>query len=83
MKALNSMKHHELKILPRYFEKILEGSKLFEIRKNDRDFQEGDLVTLLEWKDGKYTGSKIERMIGHISIFEQKENIVVFSLLYT
>lgn len=38
------MKLHELKIKQKYFEDILSGKKTFEIRKNDRDFQEGDLL---------------------------------------
>lgn len=38
------MKLHELKIKRSYFEDIIAGRKTFEVRKNDRDFQEGDLV---------------------------------------
>jgi hypothetical protein len=29
---------HELKTLPIYFEEVIEGRKLFEVRKNDRNF---------------------------------------------
>lgn len=39
------MKLHELKIKRVYFDEILSGRKTFEIRKNDRDFKEGDLIT--------------------------------------
>ena len=38
------MKIHELKIAFEYGVAKLRGEKLFEIRKNDRDFQVGDLV---------------------------------------
>lgn len=47
---------HELKILPENFEDITNGRKDFEIRKNDRDYMEGDTLALNEYKRGKYTG---------------------------
>jgi len=40
---------HELKIWPQYFNRVLDGSKTFEVRKNDRGFQFGDSVILKEW----------------------------------
>lgn len=40
---------HELKILPEYFNDVLSGNKTFEIRKNDRDFRNGDLLALNEY----------------------------------
>lgn len=33
---------HNLKIEPKYLERVLTGEKTFEIRNNDRDFQKGD-----------------------------------------
>ena len=47
---------HELKILPEYFGKKLEGFKSWEHRVNDRNFKPGDWLLLREWKDGSYTG---------------------------
>ena len=38
------MKTHELKIKKEYADFVLNGIKTFEIRKNDRDYQVGDLV---------------------------------------
>lgn len=35
---------HELKIKKRYADEIANGNKMFEIRKNDRDYQKGDLI---------------------------------------
>lgn len=35
---------HELKILSSFVRPILDGSKTFEIRENDRGFQKGDRV---------------------------------------
>jgi hypothetical protein len=40
------MRHHKLKTLPTYFERVQLGQKTFEIRKNDRDFQVGDILEL-------------------------------------
>lgn len=37
---------HVLKIWPEYYERVRNGSKTFEIRKNDRNFNLGDLVEL-------------------------------------
>lgn len=49
---------HELKTWPEFFEATLSGQKKFEVRKDDRNFFEGDVLVLREWKpDGEsYTG---------------------------
>jgi hypothetical protein len=49
---------HKLKILPEYFNAVKEGTKTFEIRKNDRGFKVGDTLLLKEWVDRKI--SKID-----------------------
>lgn len=46
---------HELKRLAEFFKAVTSGKKQFEIHKNDRKFQVGDLVILLEWNQGTYT----------------------------
>jgi hypothetical protein len=40
---------HKIKIMPEYFKAVLEGRKPFEIRNNDRHYQEGDIAVLQEW----------------------------------
>lgn len=52
-------KNHELKVWPPYFHDLLTGAKTFEIRKDDRNFQVGDFLILLEWKpdEERYTGN--------------------------
>lgn len=45
---------HELKIWPQYFCRVVDGSKTFEIRKNDRGFQPGDTVKLMEYDPTEY-----------------------------
>ena len=54
------MNKHEIKILPEYFELLFTphgGVKRFELRKNDRDYKVGDVVTLKEWTGTEYTGN--------------------------
>lgn len=51
--------NHEIKILPQYYEAVSKGIKQFELRKDDRDYQVGDLVRLREWDGKEYTGSKM------------------------
>lgn len=78
---------HALKIWPQYFARVLDGSKTFEVRHNDRGFQRGDVVLLEEWDPDrvealdilKYTGRKIEFEIGYVLPIDEKR--VVFSLL--
>ena len=72
---------HFLKIEPQYFHAIRLGRKNFEIRKNDRDFHEGDMVHLQEYAAGQYTGREITAFIGYMSIFQQHPGYCVFSLL--
>jgi len=42
----SDVKHHYLKTEVEYFDAVKSGKKKFEIRKNDRDFMVGDMVTL-------------------------------------
>ena len=56
------MQIHELKILPQYFYLVKSGRKNFELRKDDRNFQVRDLVTLREFYDGNYTGLEIKNI---------------------
>ncbi len=43
------MKTHELKLHPEYFDYVLNRTKTFEVRVNDRKFCYGDTVVLKEW----------------------------------
>lgn len=46
---------HELKILPQYYDAVVNGIKTFEIRKNDRNYSVGDTIKLREFdKDDIY-----------------------------
>lgn len=57
---------HFLKIQPKWFEDVKSGKKKFEIRKNDRNFETGDILVLQEYEKGKYTGREIQKEIEYI-----------------
>lgn len=42
---------HALKTLPGFLDAVGSGAKTFEVRRDDRDFQVGDWLTLREWDD--------------------------------
>lgn len=59
---------HTLKILPEFFEAVVNLEKTFEVRKNDRNFELDDLVFLVEWDDDlkMHTGRKLGARITYI-----------------
>jgi Domain of unknown function (DUF3850) len=59
---------HSLKIWPEFFAPVLDGSKKFEIRINDRHFKVGDILNLREYDDrkGTYTGRSVMKRISYI-----------------
>ncbi len=79
------MATHTLKIRPEYFEAILDGTKRFEIRKNDRGYQKGDIVYLEEIEQigeaFRHTGRVCKGMVGYVTNFMQKEDVVVFTFI--
>lgn len=65
-------KVHVLKTWPEHFRAVVEPDpnkrKTVEIRKNDRDFQVGDVLLLKEFipNTGEFTGSETGRLVTHI-----------------
>ena len=59
---------HELKIHPEYYKDVLLGLKKVEVRLNDRNYQEGDLLILNEFdpKTEKYTGVQVKRKVDYV-----------------
>lgn len=57
---------HFLKILPRWYQDVESGKKNFEIRRNDRPFEVGDVLVLQEYERGRYTGREIQKEIEYI-----------------
>lgn len=57
---------HELRVAGcPYFDRILDGTKTFEVRRDGRGFKEGDTLWLREW-NGSYTGRSIHKSITYI-----------------
>lgn len=63
---VHSQPRHVLKCLPQFFEAVFSGEKTFEIRLNDRDFQVGDLVELIEWDNVYGAKRKLELEITYV-----------------
>lgn len=73
------MKVHDLKIKPCYFQDIVDERKRFEIRKNDRNFNEGDTVFLREWDKNKgYTGRECRCII--TNVFKNDDEELPFAI---
>ena len=66
---------HELKTIPVYFNAVKNGSKPFEVRKNDRDFREDDILLLREYipkdyheacDEARYTGEILTKKVTYV-----------------
>lgn len=66
---------HKLKIWKEHFVKVKWGHKKFELRKNDRNFQEGDLLILQEYDLETDTYSGREITVEVTSILEDFQGI--------
>ena len=76
------MKVHELKIGSKFFEAVKDGRKKFEIRKNDRNYQEGDILILREYDPitRLFSGEIIKVEITYMTDWEQKDDYVVLGI---
>lgn len=59
-------KVHEVKLAAMYYDDVKAGKKTFELRKNDRNYKEGDKLHMLEFKDGRHTGRTISADIVYL-----------------
>ena len=66
MDLTRKIRTHPLKTLP-YFYNVVGTLKTFEVRKNDRNFQVGDILWLQEWsEEAQYTGRSKKFTISYI-----------------
>lgn len=56
----------EKKILPQYFQEVQAGKKNFELRKDEDNIQEGDILVLNEFNDGSSTGRSVIRRVTYV-----------------
>jgi Domain of unknown function (DUF3850) len=60
---------HQLKSWPEFFRPVYETIKNFELRKNDRNFQIGDIIVLNEYEPsdgGHFTGRSLRRRVTYV-----------------
>jgi len=78
------MKVHELKCWETHWDALADGSKTFEIRRDDRQFQKGDFLLIRKFDVSKEDYVKnVEPLIfkvTHVSTYLQKENVVVMGI---
>jgi hypothetical protein len=69
------MKKIEKKTWPEYFKEILDGKKTFDLRLNDFDIGEGDVLVFKEYnpETKKYTGREIEKKVGFVGKWKLDE----------
>lgn len=61
------MTRHDVKIEPRWFERIRENEKFAEVRYDDRDYQTGDTIRFRRQDcDGTLGWHYVERTITHV-----------------
>lgn len=65
------MREHRLKCVSPYFEAVREGKKRFEIRFDDRDFKQGDMLILQHYDANfkKFLGFEVWREVEYITDF--------------
>jgi len=66
-------REHELKVWPEFFDALADGSKPFEVRRDDRGFLVGDRLRLREWvpSAGSFTGREVERVVSFVLSSDQ------------
>lgn len=72
---------HELKTWPDYYNHLVDGTKTFEYRRNDRGFKVGDVLHLREWEpmpEGRYTGREMRRRVTYV--LQVSRDFVVMAL---
>ncbi|MCX6786644.1 MAG: DUF3850 domain-containing protein [Candidatus Kaiserbacteria bacterium] len=69
------MQKIEKKIWPEYFQQVLDNKKIFELRLNDFEIEEGDTLVLKEWdpETKEYTGREVEKQVGYVGKWKIEE----------
>ena len=61
-------KEHELKCWPEFYQDVESGVKPFEMRKNDREYNAGDILHIREWhnESEEYSGRSCKKRVTYI-----------------
>jgi len=54
---------HSLKISPLYFQAVIQEKKKFEVRFDDRNYKNGDVLHLMEFGIDGYTGQSVKAIV--------------------
>jgi hypothetical protein len=57
---------HQLKIDSKFYNDIEVNGKRFEVRRDDRGYQVGDVLVMSEFKGGKLTGRSVYALVTYI-----------------
>jgi len=66
------------KVLPDYFQDIVDGKKKYELRLNDFEIEPGDTLVLEEWtsadpKNRQATGRRLEKKVSYLKKFKLQD----------
>jgi hypothetical protein len=69
---------HELKVWTKYFDSLIDNSKTFEVRFDDRGYQVGDMLILKEFilSRGEYSGRMTSRKISYKLNAKEMPNVI-------
>ncbi|WP_287486023.1 ParB/RepB/Spo0J family partition protein [Blautia sp.] len=59
-------KVHRIRLAKMFFGDVASGKKPFELRKNDRDYKQGDILELAEYTNGEETGRIIKAEVTYM-----------------
>ncbi len=85
MKTKNDVRVLNLKVSLDYFDQVVDGTKPFEVRLDDRKYQTGDLLVLWAWdqRRRRVTGARFIAKVGYILRFFRglKKGWVAFTVV--
>jgi hypothetical protein len=83
------MREHRVKTVNPHFQNVWEGSKTFELRKDDRNYCVGDILLLKEYYPESDSYScrsircKVSHTLRHEDFFAVTEGWVILSIIIT
>ncbi len=63
---MGGQKVHQIRIGTSFFNDVRSGEKTFELRKNDREYAQGDILEMMEFTNGRYTGRSVKVRVSYI-----------------